>query len=155
MADLTLTSATRKDGVVTLTGDAFTKTTTKVYVDDTETPFTWLSETQITVDSADGTTVEVTKGDVTTPAISIEEAPMGDPENPEVPTEPAPGEPNPLTTGLTADEYKTEQAKVEPAVDPAEKPIEPGQPYPTGSPKNDPEEDFFAAHGFYREKAEE
>ena len=153
MADLTLTSATRKDGIVTLTGDAFTKTTTKVYIDDVDTPFTWLSETQISVDNAAGREAEVTKGDVTTAVVTIEEAPMADPEAPAAPETPV--EPNPLTAGLAADEYKTEQAKVEPAADPAEKPIEPGQPYPTGSPKNDPEEDFFAAHGFRREKAKE
>jgi hypothetical protein len=56
--------------------------------------------------------------------------------------------------GASADEVKREQEKVEEAKDPAEKPIEPGQPYPTGNPP-DPEAAFEAAHGFRREKAKE
>jgi hypothetical protein len=53
-----------------------------------------------------------------------------------------------------AEKAGREAAKAERKEEAAPKPVEPTEPYPTGSPP-DPEDAFEAAHGFRREKPKE
>lgn len=66
MADVTVTSAVQAtDGSVTITGTNFTQTTTTVLVDGVDTPFTYVSATELTVDAAaDAVEITVSKNGV-------------------------------------------------------------------------------------------
>jgi hypothetical protein len=54
-------------------------------------------------------------------------------------------------TAPKPDEKKTPEPDEKENKQNQDKPIEPGEPYPTGNPP-DPEDQFFAAHGFRRAK---
>lgn len=67
MVDITVNSAELNDGVLTITGSGFTKTTTSVYLDDnqTTTPFEVWSDGEIRLNVENVTEITVTKGDIT------------------------------------------------------------------------------------------
>jgi len=67
MAEITVTSAELKDGVLTVTGSGFTKTTTSVYLDNGSSPsaFEVWSDGEIRLNVEDVTEVTITKGDIT------------------------------------------------------------------------------------------
>jgi hypothetical protein len=66
MADIEVFSAELKDGVLTVTGAGFTKTTTFVFLDDEDdsTPFEALSDTEIQLNVDSVTELTIQKGDV-------------------------------------------------------------------------------------------
>jgi hypothetical protein len=156
MADVTVTSASRSDGIVTVLGSGFTRTTTFIFIDGVEAAFTLVSDAQVTVEDADGKEVHAEKGGVITDPVEINEetTTMQTEDTIAGGTAGATGQP---AVPITADDVKTEQEKGAP--DPVEPVPErtiaepltlgPREPYPQGSPP-DPEDQFFAAHGFRR-----
>jgi hypothetical protein len=161
MADVTISSAVSDGSTVTITGSGFTRTTTTIFVDGGEVPFTWLSETEVSIADENGTEVHAEKAGVITDPVSIEEAAMTidetTEERPAGGTLGASGQP---AVPITADDVKTEQEKGPPdPAAPAQEPpgsVEPvtvgtKEPYPQGNPP-DPEDQFYAAHGFRRAK---
>jgi hypothetical protein len=67
MVDITVNSAELKDGVLTVTGSGFTKTTTSVFLDDSEysSPFEVWSDGEIRLNVDSVTEITVQKGDIT------------------------------------------------------------------------------------------
>lgn len=67
MVDITVTSAELKDGVLTVTGSGFTKTTTSVYLDNGQSPspFEVWSDGEIRLNVSEVNEITVTKGDIT------------------------------------------------------------------------------------------
>ena len=163
MADVSVASASRSHGIVTVLGGGFTRTTTLIFIDGAEAVFTFVSDTQVTVVDDDGAEVHAEKGGVITDPVAItnEEATMAEDPATEIPAGGTAGATGQPAVPITADDVKTEQEKGPP--DPVEpvpeqtvaEPLEIGtkEPYPQGSPP-DPEDQFFAAHGFRRAKEE-
>jgi len=91
MVDITVNSAELNDGVLTVTGSGFTKTTTYVYLDDAETttPFEVWSDGEIRLNVENVTEITVTKGDITR---TITVARGGGPEAPQEEQTEAPAE---------------------------------------------------------------
>jgi hypothetical protein len=67
MVDITVNSAELNDGVLTVTGSGFTKTTTSVYLDNGQSPspFEVWSDGEIRLNVSEVNEITVTKGDVT------------------------------------------------------------------------------------------
>src|SRR5580765_5466966 len=66
MVDITVNSAELKDGVLTVTGSGFTKTTTSVFLDDSEysSPFEVWSDGEIRLNVDSVTEITVQKGEI-------------------------------------------------------------------------------------------
>lgn len=172
MADITVESALRKDGTITITGTAFTATTTAITINGDEQEFTLVSSTRIDVDDVPGATeVSVSKGivDLTVP-ISDDAAPAGG-------EQPQPEEPyKTATPGHTPGDISEDQSTATndanlqdlaegagvsggPLDDPVgeaytmgeavEPGVAPKEPYPSGSP--DPEGEYEKIHGHRRD----
>ena len=79
MADVTLTSVNKQADGLHLIGSNFTQTTTTVTVNQLESPYTFISSTELVIDNpAPGSTIEVEKGGVYSDAITTEEPTMSD-----------------------------------------------------------------------------
>jgi hypothetical protein len=163
MADATLTSLDVQDGVLHIYGTNFTQTTTTVYVNDVTTPAAFVSSTELTIDPAPaaGAEIVVEKGGVQSEAMAIGGSAVA-PTEPAADIEPPAGGSEGNTGLLPAEDTRRVQ-EVDPGSDPVGEPVQPGplaevmtlaptEPYPTGNPP-DPEDQFFAAHGFRRAAA--
>jgi len=141
MADVTLTSVRYEADGLHLIGTNFTKTTSTVWVDQLESPFTFVSSTELVIDTpAPGSTVEVEKDNIYSEAITTEEQPkMSDQSPTQSPSGFAP---------ISAEDCLTEQEK-SPNSDPVGEPQPLGplaelvktgakEPYPSGSPAVEP-----------------
>lgn len=164
MADLTVDRAVRDEDTITVYGTGFTKTTTQVTCDSEIVSFNWLSDTEITIDEGGNDYGEVTvaKGTATFTVLIQSQPEPDEREEIEEPETEEPGEPEPGSefnmpsedaTNSTDDYHpRTEEEKAELLQVELVEPVagEPNEPYPESGGEANPEDGFFAAHGYRR-----